>query len=144
MHIFRYPHNLLPLYFSLAAADYLTGAHPPPLDLTSGQSLVAAGWHDLSTVFDGFFNNRTDVGPKALARSDVGNLTFSLGMFSLYDPDAINLQYHQTAPEVTNAKGGTNEVCRYTRKIDHGANRAFAKSFSRCARIKSNTIIGRC
>lgn len=101
---------LLGLWSSLVAADYLTGFYPPPIDLTSNNSLVAKSWKELSSVFDACLRNDQHTGPQNLVNSDIGNLTFSMGMFSLNDPGAINLQYHYTAPEVATAKGGTNKV----------------------------------
>lgn len=101
---------LFGVWASLAAADYLTGFYPPPIDLTSNDSLVAKSWKELNSVFDTYLHNEKHTGPQSLVKSDAGNLTFSLGMFSLRDPSAINLQYHYTAPEVATAKGGTNKV----------------------------------
>lgn len=38
-------------------------------------------------------------------------MTFSIGMFSLHDPEAAeSLQFHHTSPEVANNPNGTNEV----------------------------------
>lgn len=38
------------------------------------------------------------------------NVTFSVGLFSLHDPAAANLQYHYTSPEIANAANGTDRV----------------------------------
>ncbi|KAJ4423602.1 hypothetical protein N0V82_001769 [Gnomoniopsis sp. IMI 355080] len=38
------------------------------------------------------------------------NITFSLGLFSLYDDDATTLQFHHTSPEIANSTYGTRSV----------------------------------
>lgn len=38
------------------------------------------------------------------------NVTFSVGLFSIYDAAAAKLQYHHAAPEIANAVNGTNKV----------------------------------
>ena len=101
---------LFPLV-SVVLADYLTGACPPPLDLTSSHSLVATIWQELSSLFDATLDQDKRNGSDILDNnSGLKNLTFSLGMFSLHDSGAVNLQYHHTGPEVASAMNGTNKV----------------------------------
>ena len=38
------------------------------------------------------------------------NVTFSLGLFSIHDPAAAELQYHYASPEVVKAPNGTHKV----------------------------------
>ena len=38
------------------------------------------------------------------------NITFSLGLFSIHDQDAAELQYHYASPEVVKAPSGTHKV----------------------------------
>lgn len=38
------------------------------------------------------------------------NVTFSVGLFSIHDPAAAELQYHYASPEVVKAPNGTHEV----------------------------------
>jgi hypothetical protein len=80
--------------------------YPQPTDLTSGDSLVAAAWRNLTSVFDGQLNGSS---PAALL-SGIENVTFSTSLFSIHDPAAESLQYHYTSPEIREAIAGVNEV----------------------------------
>lgn len=98
---------IVPLYVSCVLADYLTPTYPPPLDLSGGESLVSASWNNLTAIFDGYLKNTTST---STSLAGIENVTFSVGMFSLHDAAATNLQYHYTAPEIANAKQGTTKV----------------------------------
>ena len=94
---------------SIAGADLLGPTYPAPTDLSSADSHVMKAWSSLSTAFDeSLKKNSTPPGFKDLIRA--GKVTFSTSLFSLHDPDATSVQYHYTAPQVTDAKHGTNEV----------------------------------
>jgi CubicO group peptidase (beta-lactamase class C family) len=88
--------------------DYLTPTYPAPIDLSSNQSLVSASWKNLSATLDQYLKNKTSSASNPLL--GVENVTFSAGLFSLHDPTATKFQYHYTAPEIANAKEGTNKV----------------------------------
>ena len=94
---------------STVVADLLGPTYPAPTDLSSSDSHVKKAWSLLSTAFDeSLKKNNTTPGFKDLVRA--GKVTFSTSLFSLRDPAAIDLQYHYTAPQVTSAQYGTNEV----------------------------------
>ncbi|KAF5009111.1 hypothetical protein FDECE_4663 [Fusarium decemcellulare] len=88
-------------------ADHLLGRYPPPTDLTSNQSAVAKSWKDLSSTLDATLAGSLESHGEAVG---LKNITFSLGLFSLYDKGASKMQYHYTSPEIKNAENGTNEV----------------------------------
>jgi CubicO group peptidase (beta-lactamase class C family) len=81
-------------------ADFLGPSYPAPVDLSSNRSLVAAGWENLTTILQTHLN----------ASDELSNVTFSIGMFSLEDPAASELQFHYTSPEVASAPNGTHKV----------------------------------
>lgn len=89
----------------VGALSHLTPTYPQPVDLTSNDSLVAQGWKDLSLTIDESLNKSEEAAETPLAAAK--NVTFSLGMFSLHDPAATNMQYHYAGPETRNSKIGT-------------------------------------
>jgi CubicO group peptidase (beta-lactamase class C family) len=103
--------GLFALSSTVVLADHLTGTYPPPFDLSSESSLVAATWQNLSDAFDAYLSDGSTEGIIAEALSEAGadNLTFSLGLWSLHDPAAKELQYHYASPETANNPNGTNE-----------------------------------
>jgi len=100
--------SLLGLHGTAALAEYLIGTYPPPLDLSSNQSLIPQVWKNLTASFDAYLKDGETKGLEAFA--GVENVTFSLGLFSLYDPAASKLQYHYASPETVNAVNGTTKV----------------------------------
>ena len=108
MHLSPYGLALLSLGIYGALADYLTPTYPAPIDLSSDKSLVAAAWQNLSSQFDNYLSGRRT--PASGDLSGAENVTFSIGMFSLHDIAAAQLQYHHTAPEIAKAQEGTNKV----------------------------------
>ncbi|CAI7600970.1 unnamed protein product [Penicillium glandicola] len=91
-----------------AFANLLGPSYPPPRDLSSSHSRVAASWKNLTsqlnTVLTDNKSNKTS-GVYALK-----NLTFSAGLFSTLDPKAKDLQFHHTASEVANSPVGVRKV----------------------------------
>lgn len=79
------------------------------MDLTSNQSTIPAAWEEITTTLqehlDGAGQNKTFGGLPGLEK-----VTFSMGLFSLNDADASDLQFHYTSPEIANSPNGTNEV----------------------------------
>ncbi|KAL2861171.1 serine hydrolase domain-containing protein [Aspergillus lucknowensis] len=88
-----------------ALSNFLGPIYPAPRDLTSSDSLVAAGWKNLARKFE------TSLGSSSnSALSQLNDLTFSVGLFSTHDSSAERLQYHHTAPEIANSATGTRKV----------------------------------
>lgn len=88
MHLIQYALLLSSLRAHGVLADYLMGSHPPPFDISSNNSLVAAAWQNVSSLLDSF----TTGANSTVAAQGIENVTFSAGMFSLHDPAAINLR----------------------------------------------------
>ena len=95
---------------SAATADFVNPAYPPPRDLSSKDSLVAAAWKNLTDTFDTFYTDPKANASAAAVLAGTENVTFGFGMFSLLDSGAAALQYHYTAPDVAAAPNGTNKV----------------------------------
>ncbi|PMD47083.1 beta-lactamase/transpeptidase-like protein [Hyaloscypha variabilis F] len=93
---------------SRAAADFSGPSYPAPVDLSSNQSLVAASWTNITSTLE-IYTNDGNLSTFGTA-SQIKNLTFSLGMFSLNDPKATELQFHYTSPEIANSSNGTRKV----------------------------------
>lgn len=100
------------LFSYVALAEHLTGTYPPPFDLSSNDSLVAATWQNFTQSLDAYLTEGETEGAvaEALAAVGVENLTFSVGVWSLHDPAANQLQYHYASPETVNKANGTNQV----------------------------------
>lgn len=97
---------LVALHSSGLLADHLIGPMPAPTDFNSDYSLLAASWRNLTSILDDLVQGKI----AQPSGSAVGNVTFSLGLFSLHDPAATKLQYHHTSVEIRNAPAGTTEV----------------------------------
>jgi CubicO group peptidase (beta-lactamase class C family) len=108
MHLFRHVLPLLPICITSTLAEFLVGSYPPPLDLSSDESIVPASWKNFTAKFDAYLKENQTAASESL--SGVENVTFSVGLFSLHDPAAANLQYHYTSPEIANAVNGTDRV----------------------------------
>ncbi|RDW56576.1 hypothetical protein BP6252_14081 [Coleophoma cylindrospora] len=85
------------------SADFLGPRYPAPVHLARNDSLVAAGWRNLTSVFDAYLKGDRAGAPQTLAGLE--NLTFSVGMFSIHDDAAQSLQYHHTADAVRGGPG---------------------------------------
>ncbi|KAJ4395884.1 hypothetical protein N0V93_000099 [Gnomoniopsis smithogilvyi] len=90
-------------YTTPILADFLGPSYPAPVDLSSNASLVLSSWRNVSTQLQ---KRVTDIDSAA----SWNNVTFSLGMFSLYDDEATTLQFHHTSPEIANSTYGTKSV----------------------------------
>jgi CubicO group peptidase (beta-lactamase class C family) len=100
---------LISIYSRSALADLLGPSYPAPVDLSSEQSLVVAGWRNVTATLQAYLNGDNESSDwKALA--EITNVTFSLGVFSLMDPAATEMQFHYTSPEIANAPNGTHKV----------------------------------
>ncbi|KAK1759945.1 beta-lactamase/transpeptidase-like protein [Echria macrotheca] len=96
------------------AGDFLGPSFPAPSDLTSDTSLVKAAWQSVTAALAaaGLGDNAKSSRP-ANTSSVLGaaqNITFSIGLFSLHDPDTTSLQFHHTSPEIAASTVGTKKV----------------------------------
>lgn len=104
MHLSKHLAFVLPLCLSRTLADFNGPTYPPPLDLSSNTSLVAASWKNLSFELDTYLNRKSPA-------TAVSNVTFSIGMFSMHDPAASQQQYHHTSPSIAHGSAeGTHSV----------------------------------
>ncbi|KAI0098146.1 beta-lactamase/transpeptidase-like protein [Nemania sp. FL0031] len=88
-------------------ARILGPLNPAPVDLTSDTSRVRSQWDNLTSTLEGHLNGTT----RNAALSGLDNITFSLGLFSVNDPNAAgHLQFHHTGPDVRNSSFGVNKV----------------------------------
>ena len=108
MHFSRRTLHYLSLSVTCALGDFLGGNYPPPTDLTSENSFVAKAWKNLASAYDGYLDESQTSASFPLSGAE--NVTFSVGLFSIYDAAAAKLQYHHTAPAIANAVNGTNKV----------------------------------
>ncbi|KAF9246743.1 hypothetical protein DTO006G1_8107 [Penicillium roqueforti] len=91
-----------------AFANLLGPSYPPPRDLSSNHSRVAASWKNLTSQLNTVLaDNQANKSSGVFA---LKNLTFSAGLFSTLDPKAKDLQLHHTASEVANSPVGVNKV----------------------------------
>jgi CubicO group peptidase (beta-lactamase class C family) len=97
--------------FSLSGVigDFLGPTYLAPVDLSSSKSFVAATWKNVISTLQAYINNYEQSSTSDVA-AEIRNVTFSLGVFSLNDPGATDLQFHYTSPEIANASNGTHKV----------------------------------
>jgi hypothetical protein len=100
--------SLVLLHSGLVASDYLIPVYPTPRDLSSNKSTVPAAWKNLTSTFNAYLAGKRPPGSAGLLGAE--NVTFSVGMFSLNDPNATQLQYHYTSPEIKRSSEGTHKV----------------------------------
>ncbi|RHZ47799.1 uncharacterized protein CDV56_103696 [Aspergillus thermomutatus] len=93
--------GITPDYYRIGVANLLGPVYPAPRDLSSNSSRVAAGWENLTATL-----HRETSSDSSL----LSNLTFSVGLFSIHDPEAETLQFHYTSSEIQNAPNGTKKV----------------------------------
>ncbi|KAI1195320.1 beta-lactamase/transpeptidase-like protein [Nemania serpens] len=95
------------LYLHAVHARVLGPLNPAPADLTSSDSNVRLQWENLTSTLESHFNGTASNN----ALSGLDKITFSLGLFSIHDPEAAGqLQYHHTGPDVRNSSIGVNKV----------------------------------
>ena len=99
---------LLSILTITVLSDFLAPTYPPPKDLVGENSHVATGWKNLTSTIETYLNNQT---ADLTGLPGLKNLTFSLGMFSIYDAAAAGtLQYHYASAEVANSTTGITKV----------------------------------
>lgn len=91
-----------------ALTDFLGPTYPAPLDLSSHSSHLFTAWNNVTSVLDDYLRQKKSGAANTLAGTE--NVTFSLGLFSMHDPGAAELQYHYTSPEIANSVNGTKKV----------------------------------
>ncbi|KAL2062054.1 hypothetical protein VTL71DRAFT_6320 [Oculimacula yallundae] len=97
-------YNILLLFSCIGCfcnCDLLGSRFPSPVDFSSNFSLVSAGWKNVTKVLDSYLTD--EVNGTTSASIGLGNITFSIGLFSIHDPAAHALQYHHISAE---AKAG--------------------------------------
>ncbi|KAF4462206.1 beta-lactamase family [Fusarium albosuccineum] len=106
--------TLLPLLGSPVWADHLGPRYPPPRDLTSKGSIVAASWENFTATLDEGLKVTPKDATKNAALAEwiqFQNVTFSVGVFSTRDDKAASqLQYHYSSPLTNEAEFGTKNV----------------------------------
>ncbi len=89
--------------------DFLGPSYPAPVDLSSSKSLVAATWKNVTSTLQAYTISDEQKSTSGVV-AEIRNVTFSLGLFSLNDPSATDLQFHHTSPEIANALNGTHKA----------------------------------
>ncbi|KAF2497639.1 beta-lactamase family protein [Lophium mytilinum] len=95
--------SIVSLCTTRAYSTLLGPRYPVPTDLTSDDSVVTAGWKNVTSLFDTYLHGDRSSIPNP--PTGLENLTFSIGMFSIHDPAAQSLQYHYTSKEVETGPG---------------------------------------
>ena len=109
MHLRSIHFTLVPICITVVTADFLGPSYPTPVDLSSNHSIVSQSWDQLTSTLQSYLHDAVqDCSTAGL--SGIGNITFSISMFSLNDPHATDLQFHYTSPEIANATNGTHNV----------------------------------
>lgn len=81
------------------------------MDLTSNHSLVALAWEGLTSSLTEILHGNQTLRPEQTIPAEAQNVTFSMGVFSLYDSAAVSsLQFHYTSAEIAKAANGTHKV----------------------------------
>ncbi|GIZ37611.1 hypothetical protein CKM354_000105400 [Cercospora kikuchii] len=91
-------------------ADFIDiPTYPTPRDLSSEDSLVPGAWKNFSSILDAHLQQNASIGATNYL-AGLENVTFSVGLFSLHDPEATTHQYHYTSPQVAESEFGTKQV----------------------------------
>ncbi|KAI0426099.1 beta-lactamase/transpeptidase-like protein [Xylaria sp. FL1042] len=99
--------GLAALCFPTAMARFLGPLNLAPVDLTSDASHVRSKWENITSTLESHLVHKE---PNE-ALSGLDNITFSLGLFSVHDPNAAgSLQYHHTGPDIKNSLFGVTRV----------------------------------
>ena len=100
---------LIVMQAAIALGDFNgIGTYPAPRDLTSSKSQVKTAWENITTTLNKAIQSKSPRSAGQLA--GIYNISFSMGMFSLHDKHAAQLQFHHTAPEIMKSPNGTNKV----------------------------------
>ncbi|KAI5356977.1 Putative beta-lactamase/transpeptidase [Septoria linicola] len=92
-------------------ADFIgLPTYPPPRDFTTNNSIVPAAWLNLSSILDAHFQQNFTAINATTALAGLSNVTFSLGIFSLHDPDAAAFQYHHGSSQLAANENGAKNV----------------------------------
>ncbi|KAK4224477.1 beta-lactamase/transpeptidase-like protein [Podospora fimiseda] len=96
--------------------DFAGPSFPPPKDLSGNQSLVRIAWNGLKDALqatglgDHTTTNNCSPANGSTLPETTKNITFSIGLFSLHDPNAVSLQFHHTSPEIAASIYGTKKA----------------------------------
>ncbi|KAM5350558.1 hypothetical protein ACJ41O_007063 [Fusarium nematophilum] len=97
--------SLLPLLGTPVLADFLGPRYPPPSDITSKDSFVAAGWENFTSAVEELLKVSATEDP---VLASLRSVTFSVGVFG--EKASSELQFHYSSPETKKAKYGTKKV----------------------------------
>ncbi|KAK3380845.1 beta-lactamase/transpeptidase-like protein [Podospora didyma] len=106
---------------ALVAGQSLTGvlgdfsgpSFSAPRDLTSNHSLVKTAWKSVTAALEahlGGVGTSNSCPNGSSIPQEARNVTFSIGLISVHDPDATSLQFHHTSPEIAASTQGTKKV----------------------------------
>lgn len=104
------------VFLSGVFGDFSGPSFLAPRDLTSDRSLVRTAWNSLTDVLEASglggtnISNNTNLPNASRLPDSAQNITFSIGLFSLEDPNAVSLQFHHTSPEIAASPQGTKNV----------------------------------
>ncbi|PIA97253.1 hypothetical protein CB0940_06188 [Cercospora beticola] len=94
-----------------ALADFIDiPTYPTPRKLSSEDSLEPGAWKNFSSILDAHLQQNTSNGDATDYLAGLENVTFSVGLFSLHDPEATTHQYHYTSPQIAESEFGTKQV----------------------------------
>lgn len=99
----------LALLASPAIGDFLGLSRPAPTNIAGNSSLVRAAWQNASSLLDAYLKQGVNTTATSYLNGSEA-VTFSAGVFSLYDPHASTLQYHYASPETKHSTQGTREI----------------------------------
>ena len=108
----RLAHFTATALVSRASADFIVATYPGPTNFSANKSVTASCWQNITSTLDGAFAGWNASNPaNSTVLATVGNITLSLGLFSLHDPEARQLQYHHSSSEIkTEPQNGTTKV----------------------------------
>lgn len=101
--------------FTRVLGDFSGPSFLAPRDLTSDQSLVKAAWKSVTASLEAAGLGGSGISKTSPTHGNsipeaARNITFSIGLISLHDPDATSLQFHYTSPEIAASTVGTKKV----------------------------------
>ncbi|KAF2211049.1 hypothetical protein CERZMDRAFT_44215, partial [Cercospora zeae-maydis SCOH1-5] len=111
MQIFTLFASLILCSVQCARADFIdVPTYPTPRDLSSEDSSVPGAWKDFVSILDGHLQQNATTHDATKSLAGLENVTFSVGLFSLHDPEATTHQYHYTSPQIAESEHGTKRV----------------------------------
>lgn len=92
-------------------ADFIgLPTYPPPREFTANNSIVPAAWLNLSLNLDAHLQQNFTAINATTALAGLSNVTFSMGIFSLHDPNATAFQYHHGSSQLAVSENGAKNI----------------------------------